>query len=134
MQRVAAGFADTQRQCADRDIAALQRWLKLRADDICGAHVVRTADLFGTAPDLPPWKSLNGPLDRLAAFAADADNAAAKRREANSAVALYRRRCEVGTADLALSPPRLQPIGMLLLVPEGSVHAANDAAVRGHPL
>jgi len=120
MHRVAAEFAATQQQRAAREAADLQRWLRLRADDICGTHVPRTADLFGLAPTLPDWKSLPAPLDRLAAFAADADNPPARRREANSAVALFQRRAEEREARTALSPPRLRPIGMLLLVPPGS--------------
>lgn len=120
MDRMAAEFAETRRDRAVREIADLQRWLRLRADDICGAHVPRTADLFGLAPILPGWKSLSAPLDRLAAFAADADNPPARRREANSAVALFQRRGEERKSNTALPSPRLRPIGMLLLVPDGS--------------
>ncbi len=120
MDRVAAEFARTQRDRAEREVADLQRWLRLRADDICGVHVPRTADLFGLAPILPGWKSLSAPLDRLAAFAADADNPPARRREANSVVALFQRRGEERDSRTALSAPRLRPIGMLLLVPDGA--------------
>jgi hypothetical protein len=120
MDRVAAEFVAAQRRAAEREAMDLQRWLRLRADDICGVHTPRTADLFGLAPDLPGWKSLTAPLDRLAAFAADADNPPARRREANSAVALFQRRGEERERRLALSPPRLRPVGMLLLVPDGS--------------
>jgi superfamily II DNA or RNA helicase len=120
MHRVAAEFAKTQGDRAEREAADLQRWLRLRADDICGAHVPRTADLFGFAPVLPDWKSLAAPLDRLAAFAADANNPPAARREANSAVTLFQRRGEERQNRVALSAPRLRPMGMLLLVPDGS--------------
>jgi hypothetical protein len=120
MQRVAVEFASTQRHAAEREAADLERWLRIRADDVCGAHMPQTADLFGVASDLPAWKSLSAPLDRLAAFAADPDNPPARRREANSAVALFRRRVEERERRLALSSPRLRPVGMLLLVPDGS--------------
>jgi len=120
MHRVAAEFANTQRHHAERETADLQRWLQLRADEICGVNVPGMADLFGFAPSLPGWKSLSVPLVRLAAFAADADNPPAKRREANSAVALFRLRDEERESRTALSQPRLRPIGMLLLVPDGS--------------
>jgi hypothetical protein len=63
---------------------------------------------------------LPAPLDRLAAFAADADNPPARRREATSAVALFQRRAMERERRTALLPPRLRPIGMLLLVPEDS--------------
>ncbi|HVC60599.1 MAG TPA: helicase-related protein [Acetobacteraceae bacterium] len=120
MDRMAADFAVTLRHRAGLEVAGLQRWLRLRADDICGVHVPHTADLFGTAPVLPGWKSLSAPLDRLAAFAADADNPPARRREANSAVALFQRRGDERQSRAVLSPPRLRPIGMLLLVPDGA--------------
>ncbi|HTB46083.1 MAG TPA: helicase-related protein [Acetobacteraceae bacterium] len=120
MDRVAADFVRTQRDRADQEVVDLQRWLRIRADDICGAHMPRTADLFGLAPTLPDWKSLPAPLDRLAAFAADADNPPARRREATSAVALFQRRAMERERRTALLPPRLRPIGMLLLVPEDS--------------
>ena len=124
MHRIAAGFIDAQRQRCDR--ARLERWLALRAGDICGAHVAATHDLFGAITGLPAWKTHPAPLDRLAAFAADPDNAPPKRREANSMLALFRRRCDEIAADLAPSAPVLHPLGMLLLVPE--VPSANQAA------
>ena len=119
MDRVATEFAGTQRDGAEREAAELRHWLRLRADDICGAQVPRMADLFGGGPILPGWKSASAPLDRLAAFAADADNPAARRREANSVVALFQRRGEERARGAVLAPPRLRPIGMLLLVPDG---------------
>lgn len=118
MHRVAAGFAASQGDRADRDTLTLQRWLRLRADDICGIHVPQTADLFGMTSTLPNWKTLSAPLDRLAAFAADPDNPLTKRREANSAVALFQCRGKERAACVALSPPTLRPVGMLLLVPD----------------
>jgi hypothetical protein len=119
MHRVATEFARTQRHEGEREAADLQRWLRLRADDICGVRVSPTADLFGLAPMLAQWKSLASPMDRLAAFAADADNTPARRREANSVVALFQRRSAESESRTALVPPRLRPIGMLLLVPDG---------------
>ena len=119
MDREAAALAGAQRDCAEREVADLQRWLRLRADDICGEHLALTPDLFGEGPVLPGWKTLLAPVDRLAAFATDADNAPARRREANSVVALFQRRGQERERRTALSPPRLRPIGMLLLVPDG---------------
>lgn len=119
MDLVATEFAGAQRDGAEREAAELRHWLRLRADDLCGAHVPRMADLFGAGPTIPGWKSLSAPLDRLAAFAADADNPAARRREANSAAALFQRRAEERARSAVLAPPRLRPLGMLLLVPDG---------------
>ena len=93
MHRVAAEFISRRQDRTAREIADLQRWLRLRADDICGVHLPPIGDLFGVAPNIPAWKSLSAPLDRLAAFSADADNPPARRREANSAVALFQAPC-----------------------------------------
>ena len=128
-QRIAAEFMNKQQAHCERDRIALERWLTLRADDICGAQVGRTRDLFGAIPDLPAWKTHAAPSDRLAAFAADADNAPAKRREANSALVLFRRRCDDITGALALSAPALHPVGMLLLVPQG-LSAGHEAPAQ----
>jgi superfamily II DNA or RNA helicase len=119
MQRIADHVVQARRAAADRDTQNLERWLKLRADDICGVWQSRTADLFGAAPDGPVWKLLSQPLDRLAAYAAGADNPPPKRREANSAVSVFRDRIKEQTHRLALSVPRLRTIGMLMLMPEG---------------
>ena len=120
MQRMGGEFIDTQRARHEGNRTELEHWLTLRANDICGEPVGWTADLFGASPDLPTWRTLAAPLDRLAAFVADADNAPAKRREANSALALFRRRWDETAVDLAPARPALRPIGMLLLVPNAS--------------
>jgi superfamily II DNA or RNA helicase len=120
MDRLTVEFARSQCNGADHETADLRRWLGLRADDICGVAVARMGDLFGLEAVVPDWKSLRDPLDRLAAFAADADNPTARRREANSVVALFRRRVDEQIGRMALSPSRLRPIGMLLLVPDGN--------------
>ena len=119
MQRLAMEFAATRRGATDREAAELERWLRLRADDICGAFFHRTADLFGAVPTDPDWQLLAAPLDRLAAFAADGTNLSARRREADSVVSLFRRRAREREARAALSPPMLVPAGMLMLVPPG---------------
>jgi superfamily II DNA or RNA helicase len=117
MQRDAASIADRRQRRIQREAGDLHDWLRRRADEICGVSVPRTADLFGAAPDGPDWRSLSAPLDRLAAFTADADNSPARRREANSAIELFQRRGAERTARAALLPPALHLIGMLMLVP-----------------
>ena len=93
MQREAAGSLRTDRS---EDPSARQSTCRtgcaVRADDICGAFVPPTGDLFGAAAHGPDWQSLSAPLDRLAAFTADADNSPARRREANSVIELFQRR------------------------------------------
>jgi superfamily II DNA or RNA helicase len=119
MQRMAAEFGSVRGGAAEREAAELERWLRLRADDICGAFVPRTADLFGAMPPGPDWLSLSAPLDRLAAFAAAGGNPPARRREADSVIELFQRRTRERHARSALSPPILLPVGMLMLVPPG---------------
>ena len=101
LQRMAVAFAATRRDAIDREASELERWLRLRADDICGAFVPRTADLFGAVPADPDWQLLAAPLDRLAAFAADGGNPSGRRREADSVVSLFRRRVGEGEACAA---------------------------------
>jgi hypothetical protein len=119
MQRVAGDVAAARWGATDREAVELQRWLWLRADDICGAFVLRTPDLFGAVPADPDWQLLGEPLDRLAAFAADGGNPAGRRREADSVVSLFQRRAREREGRAALSPPVLLPAGMLMLVPPG---------------
>jgi superfamily II DNA or RNA helicase len=119
MQRFAVVFAATRRCAVDREAAELERWLRLRADGICGAFVARTADLFGMVPSCPDWQLLAEPLDRLAAFAADGANPSGRRREADSVVSLFQRRACERKARAPLSPPMLLLAGILMLVPFG---------------
>ena len=117
MQRdVARVMADHQERTR-REVDDLRVWLAKRANDICGAFVPQTGDLFGAVTGGPNWQSLSAPLDRLAAFSADANNSPARRREANSAVELFQRRSTEHAARAALSPPVVRLIGMLMLVP-----------------
>jgi hypothetical protein len=119
MQRMATQCAAVRQNASDRAAAELERWLRLRADAICGAFVPRTADLFGAPPAGAAWQLLAAPLDRLAAFALDSGNPPALRREADSVVALFRRRADGRAAHAKLSAPMLLPAGMLMLVPPG---------------
>jgi hypothetical protein len=114
MQRDAVRFTADHQRKAERESGDLQDWLRRRADDICGAFVPQTGDLFGQTKVGPDWGLLSAPLERLAAFTADADISQARRREANSAVELFQRR---NVERAALLPPVLSLIGMLMLVP-----------------
>ena len=105
---------ERQTQGATGDLGA---WLQRRADDICGAFIPRTADLFGAEPEAPAWQLTPDPLERLAAFAARPENPPPRRREADSVIELFRRRSSELAARSALSSPVLRPIGMLMLVP-----------------
>jgi hypothetical protein len=117
MHRDAAAVIQDHRRGIDREAHGLENWIRLRADDICGAFAPQTGDLFGADWDGAVWRSLPAPIDRLAAFTADPDNPPARRREANSVVELFQRRTADRAARTTLSSPVLQLIGMLMLVP-----------------
>jgi hypothetical protein len=117
MEREATRVTTDHQRRTEREASDLHEWLSRRADDICGAFTPRTGDLFGAIPDGPRWQLLSVPLDRLAAFVADGDNGAARRREAARVVELYQRSSMEHAARATLSSPILHPIGMLMLVP-----------------
>jgi hypothetical protein len=120
MRRDAERFAIDHQHRTDREAVDLGRWLRGRADAICGVFIPRTGDLFGAALPGADWQVSSEPIDRLAAFAADGDNPPNRRREANSAVELFQRRCTEHEGRATLSPPFLRLIGMLMLVPVDS--------------
>lgn len=117
MHRAATSFWCEHKPRIDRESADLQDWLQSRCKDICGAYVPRTGDLFGTDPPGPNWQFLAAPLDRLAGFAADANNLPNRRRDAGSVVELFQQRGKEYAARSAMHPPALRPIGLLMLVP-----------------
>jgi hypothetical protein len=96
----------------------LDRWLESRAAALCGAPEPQQALPFGDDDSAPSaWKVLTRPAERLAAFATDAANPAARRREAEGVLSLHRTRL----SDLdhrnrteVLAPA---PLGLLMLVP-----------------
>ncbi|HET7881898.1 MAG TPA: hypothetical protein VFL55_13520 [Acetobacteraceae bacterium] len=107
----------THQQRTARTRSDLHDWLNRRADGICGVFVPQIGDLFGTRTSRPDWQTLQSPLDRLAAFAADANNAPSSRREAGDVVELYQRSSTLHAEYADLAPSVLSPIGMLMLVP-----------------
>jgi hypothetical protein len=117
MRREVARLRLDHRRSSKRQAMELQDWLRRRADDICGAFVPRTGDLFGAADARPAWQSLREPVERLAAFTADPNNPLPQRREANSVIELFQRQQGEHAARAPLSAPILRPIGMLMLVP-----------------
>jgi superfamily II DNA or RNA helicase len=117
-ERLAATLLADRRARAARDDADLGRWLRLRADALCGRTEARTPDLF--ADELPglDWRSEPGPERRLTLYAADPGTPAASRREANELLALLQARREDQVRQLALSPCSVRPIGLLMLLPD----------------
>jgi hypothetical protein len=118
MARVVDRFRLAHDERIAREESDLAAWLRTRANELCGAADPLMADLFGCAPSSPAWRDDLPPLERLAAYAADADVPPARRREANSTVTLSQRRGEERARRAALSAPSLHPIGLLMLVPD----------------
>lgn len=117
MHRAAAEFAEQRQARMQHAEAELRHWLDVRAAEICGVFRPPTGDLFGASPTGPPWRWLADPLERLAAFVADASNAPARRREASSVVELFQRRAKEYSDGAAQLAPALHRLGMLMLVP-----------------
>jgi hypothetical protein len=101
------------------DQAEIERWVRERATALCGGVEVQTPSLFTTAPALPPWKTLPNPGERLAAFATDAVVPTTSRREAETALRLYRDRQTDLDRRRPLPGEDITPLGLLLLVPGG---------------
>jgi hypothetical protein len=118
MQRTADAFAAGQKASGVQEAEELDRWLKLRADKLCGPPRQRIADLFEPPPDEPGWRSPLPDRDRLASFAADGENPTSRRADAKAVLALYEERAADRARRLMLSPPILRPLGMLMLLPE----------------
>jgi superfamily II DNA or RNA helicase len=119
MQRVADAFAVAQKVCSTGEKEALDLWLKLRADKLCGPPRQRMADLFEPPADEPGWRRPLPAADRLASFAADPENPASRRADAKAALALYASRAADSARRAMLSSPVLRPLGMLMLIPAG---------------
>ncbi|MBV9248620.1 MAG: hypothetical protein JO227_05160, partial [Acetobacteraceae bacterium] len=117
MKRMADPFLAVHAKRMNRESENLERWIGLRADEICGRASPQTADLFGPQTPTPPWRTALPPIDRLAAFACDADNPSARRRDANSVVELHQHRIADRGDRTTLQGPALQHFGMLMLVP-----------------
>ena len=111
-QHLADAFAAAHRRRMQSEAEALQRWLRARADDLCGVAEPCVPDLFGAAPAGPAWRTSLPPLERLAGFAHDANNPAERRREANSVVVLFRARDADGAERAALSSRGPAPAGI----------------------
>jgi len=91
-----------------------RRWLRARADLLCGTFVAPTGDLFGWRETGPDWRWREDPVTRLVSFATDPATSGPQRRAANQALELYR---EIGRSDAIPGPIVTRSIGMLMLVP-----------------
>jgi hypothetical protein len=115
--RLAQTFLTDRRTRADRDASDLARWMRQRADALCGPPEPRTHDLFTPTPVALDWRSEPAPHRRLALYAADPATTAARRQAANELLALDQDRRAQAERRLALGAPVLRPLGLLMRLP-----------------
>ncbi len=91
-----------------------RHWLRVKADQVCGAFIPPTGDLFGEPTPGPVWLLQEDPTARLISFATCLDTPLAKRREADKALETFQ---AIAPHDAMPGPIASRPIGMLMLVP-----------------
>ena len=91
-----------------------RRWLRAKANLLCGTFIPPTDDLFGGAEPGPAWRSQEDPMARLISLATSRDMTGPKRREANDALEIFR---TIEPSNVMPGPIVSRPIGMLMLVP-----------------
>lgn len=117
---LAAPFLAKHRSEVGAEQNDLEAWLRARTKVVCDETEAVTGDLFGDfAADVPRWKTLTDPTERLAAFATAGYNKPSERREADGVLRLYRQRIKDldRRGALRVLPPL--PLGLLMLVPDG---------------
>ncbi len=115
---LAEPFVNRHRDEVDSERRALDGWLRERTEALCGPVTSVQATLFDDGmDDLPRWRTLSDPIERLAAFATDGANKPAQRREADGVLRLYRQRSSDldRRAEIRVHEPTL--LGLLMLVP-----------------
>lgn len=120
--KASSAFLQEHRALLNAELADLDAWLRTRADEICGAAVTTTADLFEQDKNLgPDWRRLAEPRARLSGFANDDQQPSRARAEASTVLELYKNR----SADIAkrrkTKPFEVTAVGLLMLVPKGAV-------------
>jgi superfamily II DNA or RNA helicase len=130
----ATTFIAGRRTDLEKEQAELEKWLKQRAEDIAGEQAIlaeqQELDLPATSGASiqdrqskivnPPWLSLSDPRERLAAYVADGARSPARRSEADGVIRLYELRTAGLKARLAIKPPEVIPLGLLMLIPRAS--------------
>jgi len=121
---IAKSFIEERTKSLEHEKSHHQEWLKHRIEEIVGPPPeVPQITLFEEQTEtleLPAWFSLEDPAERLAAFASDKSTSTPRRVEADTALRVYRQRIEDLEARLDLSESEIFPLGLLMVVPEGS--------------
>ena len=122
---IAKGFVERHRGALEAEQSRNREWIQQRVNEITGDRVGVPVQpgLFdqprsATESPKPNWTSSPDPVERLAGFAGDRARPPALRSEADGALRIYRQRIEALDGRLALSPPEIVPLGLLMLAPE----------------
>ncbi|NTU84578.1 MAG: hypothetical protein HGA45_35310, partial [Chloroflexales bacterium] len=120
----AAAFVTERRRDLEAERGRLDDWLRQLADAIAprSAAPALQLDLFaqagGSAPGIVrAWQEIADPQERLAAFHNDRLAAPRLRGDAEHAIRIFAQRSADIEARLALRPPEVLPLGVLMLVP-----------------
>ena len=122
---IAADVLNRRRAELRRDRDRLQEWLESRAHEIIGdrGQLAVQQELIGASrsaapqPSAAPWAQLTGALERLAGFASDNTQPVALRHEAQTVLALFKKRRDDLDARDAVREPEVTTLGMLMIVP-----------------
>jgi hypothetical protein len=96
------------------ETARSQRWLRVKADHLCGTFIAPTRDLFNEPEPGPAWRREQDPMKRLVSYGTDRNVTGSKRREASDSLDVFR---AMHAANAAPGPIVSRPAGMLMLVP-----------------
>ena len=124
---IAKEYAGIRRTAVEKEHGELDSWLAVRAKEITGdvhSSAVQTQLFVAGQPEAPPqaaWADVTDPAERLARFYADSTQAHAARSEADGVLRLYRQRIADLDAHIQLLEPEIVPLGLLMIVPEGTV-------------
>jgi hypothetical protein len=105
----------------DAEQRELDAWLRVRTVDICGPPPKQLGLFEKPSPELPRWKTVTSDSDRLAAYAADSAEPPRRRSQAQTVVRIHADRAARLARHRELEAPRILPLGLLLLVPEGAL-------------
>ena len=95
-----------------------QRWLRVKADLLCGTFAPPMEDLFGASKPVPLWRSQEEPKIRLISLATDPETSDHRRRAAGDALETFQKMEALGVTP---GPIMSRPIGMLMLVPRDAL-------------
>jgi len=113
-ERIGSAFAVEYCDRLDSEIAIGRAWLERRSNELCGALLHWSQDLFDTGPSPDDWRFCPVPEQRLSGYVADPSVAMPQRREAQDTLQRFR---AIIACQSALPPRSVRTLGLLMLVP-----------------